>query len=103
LSTTTANSIRSTTIVSSSSVKRRKKNHDSSKGWIWISVVFGTLLLLLMAAILYTQHQNIKKNNVVGLQNDDVITKNQNIDEASKSTSTETPNNPSQDVKICIS
>jgi len=76
----------------------KKIKYDSKKSLIWVSIVFGTLFLLLLAAILYTQYKNNKKNVVEDIHGDDEITKNQNINEEGKDTSTNIPNNPLQAV-----
>jgi len=75
-----------------------KDKDDDNKSWIWLSIIFGTLFLLLLAASLFTLHKN-KKRDIEDLQSDDEIAKNQYINEAGKGVSTKIPYNPLHAVK----
>jgi len=63
-----------------------KSNDEDSdnKGWIWLTIVFGTLFLLLLAALLFTSYKNKKRNENNDSQNNNEITQNQYRNEAGK-------------------
>jgi len=71
---------------------------DDGKSWVWLLIIFGTLFLLLLAALLFTQNKN-KKRNIKNLESDDEIAKNQYVNEAGNVISTKIPYNPHHAVK----